>query len=471
MAEVVIGTAASVITLVSLLTNCVEAFELIHIAKNQEKDLEKLDLKLMLEQCRLKAWGKSMGLIHEDGKQRRNLLDGFEFREVVQQALQHILTVLTDSNCLSKKYGGRQMAIEASSNFAIESGQSPSVSKLMAAFKRIKITDNVREGTSKAKSTSVWVFQDRKKYLALISEVQDLVDTIEKLTRDIVSQAQQEQFMVSRINAISDLRTLNMVTEVCEETHPAYSDAASNRADVVSMSTSRRGDVAEWIEQVDSGGTASDDSDDMESWDVTEWKRRYLTLRKSQVRAQDGAENTESGLAQQEDELTAGTNKRRVETLNLDLLERERSDASEVSRSRYDTSNLYHSLGAVHDALEDLFQVSKEPLSQSANMMLSTKLTCQYCEFKSKTPSDARYDHPQLECDIMLIHKPENTPLDTSALTNAKSLVVPEHKPALRPSTTYTGIRNQYTIRSPTMAGNISALLQTVRSQKRSGLD
>ncbi|KAL6694812.1 hypothetical protein J3F84DRAFT_395201 [Trichoderma pleuroticola] len=42
---------------------CIDACELIHAARNQEKDLEKLDLKLALEQCRLKCWGKSMGLI------------------------------------------------------------------------------------------------------------------------------------------------------------------------------------------------------------------------------------------------------------------------------------------------------------------------------------------------------------------------------------------------------------------------
>ena len=313
MAEA-IGAAASVITLVSLLTNCVEAFELIHIAKNQEKDLEKLDLKLMLEQRRLKAWGKSMGLIREDVSQKRNLLDGFEFREVVQQALQHILTVLTDSNCLSKKYGGRQLAIEASSSLAIETGRSPSVSKLMAAFKRIKINDNVGEQGRKAKSTSVWVFHDRKKYMALISEVQGLVDTVEKLTKDIVSQAQQEKFMVSRISAISDLGTLNMVTEVCERDHPAYSDAASIRAEVVSMTASRRGDVTDWIAQVDAGNVAYDSLEDIESWNITEVKRKYLELRMQHEDFQQHHEITSGPLRDEMMLLTSSTKTSRLPT-------------------------------------------------------------------------------------------------------------------------------------------------------------
>lgn len=258
------------VTLASLFTNCVEAFELIYIAKHRKKDLEKLDLKLRLEQCRLKAWGRSMGLIPGSGSQDRSLLDPFEFHEVVQQALQQILAMLTDSEILSQKYGGRQMVVEASSNLAIEGGRSPSVSKLLAAFNRIKIGDNVREQASKANSTSVWVFYDRKKYNTLVKEVRGLVDTVEKLTRDTVSQAQQTRLMVSGINAISDLRTLDMVTEVCQLDHPTYSSAASNRAEVVSMTTSRRGDVAEWIELLGDGGAASDGSEDIESLDITE---------------------------------------------------------------------------------------------------------------------------------------------------------------------------------------------------------
>ena len=394
MAEVVIGTAASVITLVSLLTNCVEALELIQIAKTQDKDLEKLDLKLMLEQCRLKAWGKSMGLIREDSGQKRTLLDGFEFREHVQQALHHILTLLTDSNRLSKKYGGQQVAIEASSSLAIRSGQSPSVSKLMAAFKRIKINDSVREQAGKVKSKSVWVFHDRKKYIALISEVRDLVDTVEKLTKDIVSQAQQEHFMVSRINAISDLRTLNMVTEVCEQDHPAYSDAASNRADVVSMTTTRRGDVAVWVEQVDIGGAASDDSEDLESLDVTELKRRILILRGRRKRLQGDADIKESRLAYQEDELADGRFNTRAENLqdaqevtDHGLLQRLRmarpntytspinrigfhqSAPSTAPRSRVKPAILYLSSWSADHPLDEVSEVSRMPSPQSKNMM------------------------------------------------------------------------------------------------------
>ncbi|KAI1297962.1 prion-inhibition and propagation, helo domain-containing protein [Xylaria venustula] len=105
MAEVV-GTVASVITLIGLLKGCIDACELVRAAKDYRKELEKYDLKVALEQCRLKTWGKSMGLIRdEDAQQGRHLLDNFEFRHVVEEALQQIINLLTDSDRLSKKYG------------------------------------------------------------------------------------------------------------------------------------------------------------------------------------------------------------------------------------------------------------------------------------------------------------------------------------------------------------------------------
>lgn len=278
MAEA-IGAAASVVTLLGVLTNCIEAFDLIRAAKDQQKDLEKLDLKLALEQCRLMIWGKSMGLIQEDENQRRNLLDHFEFRTIVQQALQHIVDVLTDSNHLSKKYGGRQITIEQISNLTIEYGPSSSVNGLVAAFDRFKLNETIRDKASKVKRTSVWVFQDRKKFERLIGEVREMVDTVEKLTKDLVSQAQQEQIMVSRINTISNVKTLNMITEVCEVDHPTYSDAASTRAEIVSMTTTHRADIFSWIREADKAEDPSREIEEIESWDWNELRTRYLQLK------------------------------------------------------------------------------------------------------------------------------------------------------------------------------------------------
>jgi hypothetical protein len=63
MAEV-IGAIASGITLAALFQICVEAFDIIYVAKNHDRDLKLLVLKLNIEKCKLVAWGQLLGLSH-----------------------------------------------------------------------------------------------------------------------------------------------------------------------------------------------------------------------------------------------------------------------------------------------------------------------------------------------------------------------------------------------------------------------
>ncbi|KAH0526562.1 hypothetical protein TsFJ059_009865 [Trichoderma semiorbis] len=279
MAEVV-GTIASVLTLIGLLEGCIDACELIRAARNQAKDLEKLDLKLALEQCRLKSWGKSMGLIREAGQNRRSLLEHFEFCAVVQRALELIVELLTDSERLSSRYGAKQIAVEEGVQLV---AKSRSVSKLKAAFKRLTITDSAHEQATKVKRKSFWVLHDRKKYEDLIVELRELVDGVEKVTKDLVGREQQQDLVISQINTINDIRTLNMLGEACEMDYPAISDATSIRADTISMVSTQQGKIIGWIDAIDETVVADSQmevTEEMESWDLRAFREQYLGLLK-----------------------------------------------------------------------------------------------------------------------------------------------------------------------------------------------
>ncbi|KAI0970553.1 prion-inhibition and propagation-domain-containing protein [Xylaria arbuscula] len=285
MAEAV-GTVASVVTLIGLLKGCIDACELIRAAKYYKKELEKYDLKVALEQCRLKTWGKSMGLIRdEDAQQGRHLLDGFEFRHVVEEALQQIINLLTNSDRLSKKYGAQRVSTELAISPNPDAWRSTSTLKLTMAFRRLRIHNSIRDQADKAMKSSVWVFYDQKKYASLIEELRTLVDAVENVTRDLVTREQQQQLFISRINTISDVRTLNMLTEVCEIDHPTFSDAASIRAEVISLTTTRKADVNDWIDNATSDLNESQEevTDDMENWDLADFRRQYLALLNVQV--------------------------------------------------------------------------------------------------------------------------------------------------------------------------------------------
>ncbi|KAK4185937.1 prion-inhibition and propagation-domain-containing protein [Podospora australis] len=274
MAEV-IGAVASVITLLGLFKNCVDACELIHVGKEQQKDLERFDLKLALEQCRLKTWGRNMGLIRESGAEEGSLLDDFEHRHLVQRALEHIFDLLTNSHTMSKKYGGQLVpVVDGTSGIARIESTSPA-SKLTAAFKRFNITNSARGSSTagQAARKSIWVLRDRKRYEELVADVRELIDAVEKVTEGLMSRDRHEQLFVSQIFEINDVPTLEMITEVCEVDHPALSDAASVRAEAVSMAPSRRTEIQDWLDE-----TSKIDSEDMKTWDLHDYRSKYFEL-------------------------------------------------------------------------------------------------------------------------------------------------------------------------------------------------
>lgn len=100
MAEIIRATA-SVITLASLFKGCIDAFDLFKCAKNQDIDMKKLNLKLTIERCRLLVWGQSMGLT-TNPEITQGLLSGCEFADIIDESLQLIIQLLTDSEALAR---------------------------------------------------------------------------------------------------------------------------------------------------------------------------------------------------------------------------------------------------------------------------------------------------------------------------------------------------------------------------------
>jgi hypothetical protein len=97
----VLGAVASGLTLVGLFKVCVEAFDVIQNARNQELDCRKLILRLNIEKCRLYAWGQAIGLTdasREDENSRP--LQDFMFEGLIREVLEMVLLLFGDANKL-----------------------------------------------------------------------------------------------------------------------------------------------------------------------------------------------------------------------------------------------------------------------------------------------------------------------------------------------------------------------------------
>ena len=86
MAEVV-GAIASAVTIIGLFKSCIDAFELVQVARNQGTDYNRLLVKFNIEKCRLYTWGQKMELTNASHEVEPRRLATFQFRDLVQQTL------------------------------------------------------------------------------------------------------------------------------------------------------------------------------------------------------------------------------------------------------------------------------------------------------------------------------------------------------------------------------------------------
>ncbi|MCJ1456909.1 hypothetical protein MMC28_007275 [Mycoblastus sanguinarius] len=362
MAEVVVGTFARAVTLAGLFKICIEAFDVIHTAQNQPTDLKKLALKLNIQKGRLYTWGEAMAITSMAEPRKQRPLELCPYPELIHETLDLILEVFRDSQKLKNKYGCASIGDLDAPTLA---GQGPHVSVLRqfdVSFNEFDIKSSAHiKRTALAKKT-YWVIRDRKKFGALIDEAKALIDGLEDITKDVRTRAVLQEMISSRIRNINDVRTLDWVSEVCEGNYPAFSDAASLRAETISEVSTARRDIQDWKDTIaleDDG----DDSDspsvettiaDIEEMTVTELKHKiwthHLGDREARVRTKGShmkdKSSTSSTCRGQTDEIESTTD------LSVDKLLRELFHEHDIAIKSEMISN--------EDVLENMAAASKD---------------------------------------------------------------------------------------------------------------
>ena len=128
---------------------------------------------------------------------------------------------------------------------------------------------------------------DRKKIECLIYEAKGLIGGLQDITEDLRSRAVQQEIMSSRIHKISDVRTLDWLSEVCAVDHPEFSDAASTEAEVGSEAGTLQPDIQRWKNTVPLDATDYDPDTSsvntviahLEDMTVSELKAKISTYR------------------------------------------------------------------------------------------------------------------------------------------------------------------------------------------------
>jgi hypothetical protein len=84
----------------------------------------------------------------------------------------------------------------------------------------------------------------------LIADVKDFVDGLQDLIKSLYPVIHQENCIKPGARQIDDVDTLDLLTDVCEVDHPAISDAASEKSEILSLTTTRKWEVEQWTSKV-----------------------------------------------------------------------------------------------------------------------------------------------------------------------------------------------------------------------------
>lgn len=271
MAEV-IGTIASVVTLAALFKSCIEAFDIIQTAHNQELDIRKLVLKLNLEKCRLYTWGEAMGLMTDQEEQP--VTATCPFQDILMETLEMLLQLFDDTERLQNLYGCKQF-LDAPLGGDKSTRQ---VKHLAASFGDFKLKGKWRAKRLKMLSQARWAIHDRKKFMNFISDIKDFVDGLQNITRTVAPPSVQDNSINKRIESMDDMETLDMLSEVCQDDHPDIARIASDRAETISMTSTAHWKMERW--DCPDDGSEADESIDLEALSITELRHYVFRMAK-----------------------------------------------------------------------------------------------------------------------------------------------------------------------------------------------
>ncbi|KAL8924214.1 MAG: hypothetical protein Q9208_004178 [Pyrenodesmia sp. 3 TL-2023] len=227
MAEAV-GVTASLVSLASLFSTCIECFGYYRAAKEFPKQIKMKLVKLDFEKTRLLIWANQVGLVSTDSRSRNPGIERNEAR--LRQTMEQIELLLAEANKVQDKYGVRQQeqtiaAIEASPDLVSRN----SLATFTTSYRRF--CGRFFESTKgpKVAARVRWAILDENKFEGLLKTLKDFVDNLFWLVE--VERSVQDQIVEEDIMAVSSLLELELIKDASEHEYQVWSDIASRAAD------------------------------------------------------------------------------------------------------------------------------------------------------------------------------------------------------------------------------------------------
>ncbi|KAL8895578.1 MAG: hypothetical protein Q9207_008111 [Kuettlingeria erythrocarpa] len=242
-----ISLSVGAVALVSVFTTCVECFEYIDATKSCGRDLELLATKFDIEKARFLIWGDSVGLSSNDDEARSTKLDSPLCRPIVEQTLNCIQLLFTDTQELSERYGLKPSEFPNTVSAGEPSCGFKRSSRFRVSYDRFKARIQANQQQVCASKKVRWAIRDRKKFGCLVEDTRQLINGLEAITDSLEMAAIRKACIKDELDSVEDLEDLDIIAEASAQSNKEWSDAASAVLENNTVADSHNERIREWV--------------------------------------------------------------------------------------------------------------------------------------------------------------------------------------------------------------------------------
>ncbi|RYP45368.1 hypothetical protein DL769_011468 [Monosporascus sp. CRB-8-3] len=237
-----IGLAVGVLGLAGLFSATLEAWSFVDAGRAHAKSFSMLRTKLDGQRVLFMIWGKKMGFGSAEGYDKR--LNDPSVRPTIEQILNEIRRLFSDTDALVKKYGIK--VVEKKTSEAESMATSRAVFKpnydsflrmvndqqsgIVARFKRLLNFLRRRRKRVSFRKVIKWSIRDEKKFEAMVRDLAELLRQLKDLTEDLgILTATLADLAMQEVAEIHDDNVLKEIQDATVQPNTILSSAVSTR--------------------------------------------------------------------------------------------------------------------------------------------------------------------------------------------------------------------------------------------------
>ena len=205
------GFTVGVIGLSGLVSGCIEAFDIVQAKSNYGREQTKLFTQLEIERCRLLIWAEAVGLIPQPQRSDSRFLSR-RVDHLIHRVLKEIMGLLCDLN----SFGCREVPPSQASGPIATQLLNLRTSLRGTTLEEPDYTSQFRTFLKKK-----WVIHDCEEVSALVDEIRYFITKLLPVTKEMSAPVDHANTLLSRIRAIDNAETRDLITNACSEAYPA----------------------------------------------------------------------------------------------------------------------------------------------------------------------------------------------------------------------------------------------------------